>query len=162
LSQDFFSLMAQLYSTPTSTSGLVALCESHSAPGFATSAGPFGPSKAMPTERPSPKAFNKCLTSLCPLLPDPLKTSYPRLLQSFANLVPSSLLLIKTAIFLRLKAARQAGKSWCHKPITTEPFGKGPLNFTRQERTRIFRIKFSILHNLLYLTAKGSVLLYRR
>jgi hypothetical protein len=42
-------------------------------------------------------------------------------------------------MFLFLNAARQAGKSWCHKPITAGS-GKGFSKRTRQERTKSFKM----------------------
>ncbi len=141
MSQDF-NLIAWPYFTFTSTNGVLALSESHFAPGFAISAGPFGPSRAIPAEFPFFRAFSKCFTSLCPLLLEPLKTLYPRLSANFANLLPSPLWLIKTAIFLCLNAAKQAGKSWCHKP-TTAVCGKEFSKRTRQERTKSFKIRLS-------------------
>jgi len=73
LSQEF-SLKARLYFTLIFTNGVLAMPDSHSAPGFAMSAGPLGPSSAIPAEFPFFKALNKCLISLCPLLLEPLKT----------------------------------------------------------------------------------------
>jgi hypothetical protein len=73
LSQDF-SLKARLYFTLIFTNGVLAMPDSHSAPGFAMSAGPLGPSSAIPAEFPFFKALNKCLISLWPLLLEPLKT----------------------------------------------------------------------------------------
>jgi len=142
-----FNLMAWLYSTFIFTNGVLAILASHSVPGFATRAGPFGPSKAIPAEFPFLSALSKCLTSLCPLLLEPLKTLYPKLCANFANLLPSLLWLIKTAIFLCLKAAKQAGKSWCHKPITAGA-RKGFSKRTRQERTKSFRIKLSTIYKV--------------
>ena len=116
-------------------SGRPETLESQGEPGLTCSAGPRGPSSAIPTNPPSLRVCTKCLTLSEPCVSDPRVTRNPRRSIERARISPSFDSETRACTPLSLNAAKLASKSRCQHPRTPGPKPSG--TFKRIRRLRI-------------------------
>ena len=120
------------YRAETIQRGRLLFWDSHCDPGLILSAGPRGPSSAIPAKCPCWRASRVYLMLLAPWLLEPRVRTQPILWARVANISPSPDSEIKACTPQFLNAAVAASRSRCHIPRIPGEKESGVLSLMRK------------------------------